>query len=143
MLVALTTMSARPMSLAIPTDAAAASVAASSARSRVRLRTVMSVEPARPSASTTERAAPPAPITATRASATSIPTSASEATNPAPSVLDPTSSSPSQLTVLTDCSARAAGSSRSTESAMSRLCGIVTDSPAMPSTRIASSAAAA
>ena len=55
------------------------------------------------------------------------------------------SSSPpsATTTVLTDRSAVAAGASSSTAAATSSLCGVVTDSPRSPSTRIASTAAAA
>ena len=75
-LVALTTMSARVTSLTMPTEAAVASCAARSAFSSERFSTVMSLVPARPSASITERAAPPAPMIATRAASTSMPISA-------------------------------------------------------------------
>ncbi len=75
-LVALTTMSARADVVdARRPLATRARLAASAARSAVRLTTAIEPAPARPSASTTERAAPPAPMTATLAPATSMPIS--------------------------------------------------------------------
>ena len=107
--------------------------------SAVRLTTTTSAAPARPRASTTLRAAAPAPSTATtsRRRRRRRP-SASAATKPvavgAVAVEPPVGGAHDGVHRP---QRRAAGASSSTAAATSSLCGVVTDSPAMPSVRIA------
>ncbi len=144
--VACTIRSAAVTSSARPTrPMPGASAAAVSAAAAVRLTTTTSRQPASVNASTTARAAPPAPSTATVRPRGSMSWSRrTESTNPPPSVLSPAAVPSSEnTTVLAACRAVTVGDGRSTRPATSVLWGIVTDSPSMPRSRPAPSAALA
>ena len=143
--VALTTTSAAGMSSARRSWRSAASRTASSARSGVRLTTTISPAPARPTASITLRAAPrrrpPPPPPHRRGRRPPLGQGGDEAVTVG-AVAD-------QAAVVRDGhrvdrpQRRRGGASSSTAAATSSLCGVVTESPRNPRTRIASSAAPA
>src|SRR5918997_7191864 len=140
--VAFTTRSAAGTSAAVPTrPRLPASWAARAAGSGDRLTTATSAAPAPPRARATARPAPPAPTTTHRRPDTSTPRSSRRASRkPAPSVLSPTSSSPRRNTQFTAPSSAATVVRSSTASQTAALWGIVTESPPIPSVRMAATA---
>ena len=125
----LTSSSARPT---LATDGANA--AALQAAAGVRLTTTTSAAPALASPSTAARAAPPAPMTPHRRSTGSKPApSRKSSISPSPSVLSAKIPFSSNTSVLAAPRRREIGDRRVASLAAAFLCGIVTESPRMPS----------